>query len=221
VPTYGFVAVPATLDRPVDTAAEHNMLAYVRHNKLVYVRHNMLVYIEYTDGPATIDSGHIRHAYVTGKRRHTFFLLAKAHRAAYFRKRTDWQYESERRVVVTQDAVEDRNGVLLCRVKPQALRYIILGPRTTPTLRELCTARAQQWSVPLLELRIGARTFTPFFAGADNSAAIWPFGRTRTLNRLKTSAERAANRPICRILEYANGAASPKKHELRDPDGVC
>ncbi|HEY4047026.1 MAG TPA: DUF2971 domain-containing protein [Acidobacteriaceae bacterium] len=28
--------------------------------------------IEYTDGPATIDSGYIRQAYITGKRRHTF-----------------------------------------------------------------------------------------------------------------------------------------------------
>jgi hypothetical protein len=129
--------------------------------------------IEYTNGPATIDSEYIRYAYVTGKRRHTFFLLAKAHRAAYFRKRIDWQYEAERRVVVTPNAVEDRDGILLCRVKPDALRYVILGPRTTPTLRELCTARAQQWGVPLLELRIGARIFTPFFRGSDASAAAW------------------------------------------------
>jgi hypothetical protein len=129
--------------------------------------------IDYTDGPATIDSGYIRHAFMTGKRRHTFFLLAHAHRAAYFRKRIDWQYEAERRVVVIPDAVEDRNGVLLCRVKPEALRYIILGPRTTPTLKELCAASAQRWNVPLLELRIGARTFTPFFTHADTTPSVW------------------------------------------------
>src|ERR1700733_13230580 len=80
--------------------------------------------IEYADGPATIEAEIINYAYVTGKRRHTFRLLAIAHRAAYFRKRIDWQYEAERRIVVPPDAVEDHNGVLLGKVKPEALRYI-------------------------------------------------------------------------------------------------
>ena len=69
--------------------------------------------IEYSDGPATIDSGIINFAYMTGKRRHTIHLLAIAHRAAYFKKRIDWQYEAERRIVVLPDALEDRDGVLL------------------------------------------------------------------------------------------------------------
>jgi hypothetical protein len=128
--------------------------------------------IEYTDGPAMIETGLINHAYMTGKRRHTIWLLAAAHRAAYFRKRIDWQYEAERRMVVPPDAVEDHSGVLLRQFKPDALRYIILGRNTSPVVRELSKQRAEDWNVPLLELRIGKRTFTPFFSGGAKTT-IW------------------------------------------------
>jgi hypothetical protein len=128
--------------------------------------------IEYTDGPALIDTGLINHAYMTGKRRHTIWLLAAAHRAAYFRKRIDWQYEAERRMVVPPDAVEDHDGILLKKFTPDALRYIILGPNTPPVIRELSKQRAYDWHVPLLELTIGKRTFTPFFLDGAQTA-VW------------------------------------------------
>jgi hypothetical protein len=128
--------------------------------------------IEYADAPAMIDSAAINYAYMTGKRRHTIHLLAIAHRAAYFRKRIDWQYEAERRIVVPPEAVEERNGVLLRKFKSGALRHIILGPKTPPSVRELCKARAGEWGVPLLELRIGKRTFTPFFSSADAGTVL-------------------------------------------------
>jgi hypothetical protein len=129
--------------------------------------------IEYADGPATISATIVEYAYATGKRRHTLRLIEVAHRAAYFTKRADWQYEAERRIVVTPDAVENRNGVLLGRVSPRALRHIILGPRVALDVKELCRARAQQWGVSLIELRIGARTFVPFFTSPDMGATTW------------------------------------------------
>jgi Protein of unknown function (DUF2971) len=129
--------------------------------------------IEYADGPATIETQVINYAYVTGKPRHAYRLLAVAHRAAYFRKRIDWQYEAERRIVVLPEAVEDRGGILLGKIAPSALRYIIVGPKADPLVRNLCKARAEEWDIPLLELRIGTRTFTPFFSSADSKATIW------------------------------------------------
>lgn len=110
---------------------------------------------------------------MTGKRRHTIWLLAIAHRHAYFRKRIDWQYEAERRMVVPPDAVEDHNGILLGKFKPDALRHIIIGPKTSPAVRELCEERAKEWGVPLLELKVGKRTFTPFFSNAGGETALW------------------------------------------------
>lgn len=129
--------------------------------------------ITYAENPATVPSGLVEFAYTTGKRRHSLALIRVAHRAAYFTKRNDWEYEAERRIVVTSDAVENRNGVLLGGVKPDALRYIILGPKVLPTVKELCQARAKEWGVPLIELRIGSRTFAPFFTGLDMPVGIW------------------------------------------------
>ncbi len=129
--------------------------------------------ITYADRPARVSSGTIEFAFTTGKRRHTLRLLEIGHRAAYFTKRADWQYEAERRVVVTPDAVENRSSVLLGKVKPNALRFIILGPRVDLSVKDLCRDRAREWGVPLIELRIGSRTFVPFFRGPDMPAGIW------------------------------------------------
>jgi Protein of unknown function (DUF2971) len=129
--------------------------------------------VEYADGPATISAKTIKYAYATGKRGQTLRLLETGHRAAYFRKRIDWQYEAERRIVVTPDAVEDRNGILLGRVSPGALRYIILGTRTAPSIKELCQGRAQQWDVSVIELRIGLKTFVPFFTSPEMLVRTW------------------------------------------------
>jgi hypothetical protein len=115
----------------------------------------------------------LNHAYVTGKRRHTIFLLAEAHTSAYFTKRTDWQYEAERRLVVLPEAVEDHAGILLGRFDPSALRYIVAGTKVSDELRNLCKQRSIEWAVPLLDFRVGARTFTPFFKGEDGEASTW------------------------------------------------
>lgn len=129
--------------------------------------------IAYSEGPAKISADLIKFAYTTAKRRHTLRLLEIGHRAAYFIKRTDWQYEAERRIVVTPDAVENRSGILLGNVDPAALRYIILGPKAGPEVEKLCRDRAKSWGVPLIQLRIGARTYAPFFTGPDMPAGVW------------------------------------------------
>src|SRR6478736_425775 len=129
--------------------------------------------ITYADRPATLPSQLVEFAYTTGKRRHSFRLIEIAHRAAYFTKRSDWEYEAERRVVVTPDAVEDRNGILLGRISPNALRYIILGSKVSTAIKELCQVRAQEWGVSVIQMRVGSRTFTPFFTGATMPAGVW------------------------------------------------
>lgn len=133
--------------------------------------------VTYSDTPPKVPSGLVTHAFTTGKGRHTLRLLAIGHRAAYFTKRTDWQYEAERRVVVSPDAVENRGGVLLGKVTPEALRHIILGPRADAAVKKLCQERARDWAIPLTELRIGSRTFSPFFTGPDMPAWTWSDAR--------------------------------------------
>lgn len=130
--------------------------------------------IEYSDGPATVDSGLVSFAFGTGKRRHTLRLLAVAHRAAYFMKRADWRYENERRIIVTPDAVEEYGDALTARITPRALQYIIVGPNVRKPIMRVCMTRARQWNVPILRLRIGARTYNPFFA---EGAQVWAWDR--------------------------------------------
>jgi hypothetical protein len=137
--------------------------------------------IAYSDVPAKISSDVIRFAFTTGKRRHTYALLRVGHRAAYFSKRTEWQYEAERRVVVTPDAVEDREGALIGRINPKALRHIIVGPKVDTATKRLCLERAKAWGTSLVELRIGSGTFSPFFVDADKSTASWADGNFRTI----------------------------------------
>ncbi len=129
--------------------------------------------ITYSSGPAKVPSGIISYAFTTAKRRHTLRLLEIGHRAAYFMKRDDWQYEAERRVVVSPDAVEDRKGILVGKISPKVLRCIILGQKVDPAVRVLCQERAENWRVPIIELRIGSRTFVPFFTGAGTPAVTW------------------------------------------------
>ena len=95
------------------------------------------------------------------------------HRAAYLMKRSDWRYESERRVVVTPDAVEDHEGILLGKIDLKTIRYMILGPRAGAPVRDLCAERARDWGPSVLDFRIGAKTYTPFFTGADTPVAVW------------------------------------------------
>jgi hypothetical protein len=129
--------------------------------------------VEYLDGPAAVDSGLVSYAFTTGKRRHTLRLLEIAHRSAYFTKRLDWRYEDERRVVVSPDAVEDRDGILIGHVAPGALRFIVIGPKAGESVRDICDARARQYGVPMLRFTTGARTYTPYFITANTGAVIW------------------------------------------------
>jgi hypothetical protein len=129
--------------------------------------------IAYSDHPAKLRPQILEWAFTTGKRRHTLLLLAVGHRAAYFVKRSDWQYEAERRIVTLPDAVENRKGILVGKVNPRALRYIIVGPKVDAGLKEICEEHARRWKTPVIELRIGRRTFEPFFAGAEMPTAVW------------------------------------------------
>lgn len=129
--------------------------------------------VTYSDTPAKISASLIEHAFRTGKRRHSLRLLAVAHRAAFFMKRTDWQYEQERRLVVANNEVSETDGLLLAAIQPSALRFIILGARAEPKLRNLCQLRATQHQVPLLEFRIGKRHHEPFFVKKDEQLLRW------------------------------------------------
>jgi hypothetical protein len=124
--------------------------------------------VTYSDAPATVSSDVIKYAYTTGKRRHTLRLLAIANRAAYFMKRSDWQYEAERRIVVPPDAVTDRGGHLIAEISPECVQYFILGSDAPRDLQILVRKRAEAFGTSVLQLGVSRRSYAPFFVGKDS-----------------------------------------------------
>src|SRR5437762_8689442 len=88
-------------------------------------------------------------------------------------KRAEWQYELDRRLVVNPSDVEAQSEWYIARLQPRALKYIILGAKAQLDVRKLCETRAKQFGIPLLEMRIGKRTYQPFFTVADGTAMMW------------------------------------------------
>lgn len=129
--------------------------------------------VDYSDSPASVDAGMIEWAFTTGKRRHAIRLLAHAHRAAFFRKRLEWQYERERRLVVATDEVSESSGLLLAMVPSAVLRFVIVGPRTPPDLRARCAWFGTNLGIPLLEFVVGRRSYDPLFRRLDGSVLRW------------------------------------------------
>jgi hypothetical protein len=129
--------------------------------------------VKYLEGPAQIPAWKVVYAYTTEKNRHSEWLLNDAYGLAYFAKRSEWQYESERRLIVDPKALKHSNGILLAKLPRRVLRYIIVGPQAQDSIRQLCRRRASEYRVPLLELRIGKTRYKPFFSTASGDVMTW------------------------------------------------
>ena len=129
--------------------------------------------VSYSDKPAQIDALFVNWALTTGKRRHTLALINAGIRAAYFVKRADWQYESERRLILPPTENKSYRKPPAAKVHPRVLRYIIMGSSVDKTLQTLCRTRAAQMKVPLLRLGVGKKSFDPFFVGKGDTVLKW------------------------------------------------
>jgi hypothetical protein len=119
--------------------------------------------VSYSDEPAQVQSYLVQYALATGKRRHTEALLATGNRAAYFVKRREWQYECERRLIVGPDDVEEHGPFTIGRLSSRVLRYIIIGKNCNDVNRRLCGEWSAATGIPILEFRVGKRSYEPFF----------------------------------------------------------
>lgn len=187
-----------------DALAEHFALAY-------------LADVEYSDAPASVDAHLIQWAFTTGKRRHAIRLLAKAHRAAYFRKRQEWQYERERRLVVATDEVPLVNGLLLATLSSTALRCAICGPRTPTDLRLRCELMQAQLGIPLFDFMVGRRSYEPMFRQSDARVVRWSGSdfveveqTCATCSEPSDDLDGTARCEWCRIGDDAHRAAAKK-----------
>ncbi len=123
--------------------------------------------VMYSDRPAEISASAVEYAFATAKRRHTIRLISLANRAVYFTKRLEWGYEGERRLVVDQEAVIERNGSYFGRVPTLAVRSIIVGHKIDKELGTFCQTQSAARGIPLLNFCVGRRSYEPFFAQGD------------------------------------------------------
>ncbi len=128
--------------------------------------------VEYSDEPAVISADAISHACTTKKNRHTLFLLASANRAAYFRKRTSWSYEEERRLVVPHSGVEDIDGIMLGKYSSKCLEKVIIGANASEDVRDVVTTWAENSNVETLQMHYSRRLANPFFR-SQSETLFW------------------------------------------------
>jgi len=128
--------------------------------------------VEYHEDPPEISATTIRYPLATGKRRHALGMLAIARRAAYFKKRIDWQYEQERRLVVPTDAVTDHDGLLLSAYKANCIHQVIVGPFVDETVLNLVEKWASASKVPIVRMHYSRRIHAPFFV-SNGKTMLW------------------------------------------------
>ena len=163
--------------------------------------------VSYADGPAQISSHLVQHAFATGKQRHTLRMMDVAHRAVYFVKRRDWEYECERRVVVDDRAVTLCDGHLIARVPQTALRYCILGAKIDAAMREFCKSRFLPIGVGVLEQRIQKRRYAPLFSQGE-AQLRWTSGTFEVIagTCLTCGAAETESEGICRWCNISDDA---------------
>jgi len=129
--------------------------------------------VAYSETPAQIPTHMITWALTTGKRRHALRMLEVGHKAAYFVKRADWNYEQERRLVVLPNELEQRARRWVKNVDPKVVSTLILGARVSKATRTVCMDWARDSGAQILQLQIGRRSYMPFFKSTEGRTLVW------------------------------------------------
>jgi hypothetical protein len=175
--------------------------------------------VAYEEAPARVANEFIDWAYTTGKRRHSLRLLAAARQAAYFKKRLDWQYECERRLVVLPKGLRRAGSAFIASLSARSLRYILIGSKAGHELQELCKRRAAECRIPCFTVHAGKRSYQPFFVKANRGTFRWGTGaferQAHVCRSCREPAEELANGHCawCSISPEARMSA-PKRSML-------
>ena len=129
--------------------------------------------IKYKDQIDSSISTTLHHAHGTLKPRHTFFLGKEAYSTAYFTKNILWSYESERRVVVTDDDITIIDDNMILFIPTECVSAIISGTRTSQRMKESCINLCDTLSFEYFEMQIGRSYPTPYFIDKSNTSYMF------------------------------------------------
>jgi hypothetical protein len=159
---YGREGTGICLGFDEDTLTDQFPVAYVQN-------------VSYSDKPAQIEAFGLEYAATTGKRRHLLRLLNIAYNKTYFMKRAEWQYELERRLVVSHSDVKVLPSAqgYIASLPASVLRYVIVGAKTEPAVCKRFRLCAEQYGVPFLQFNVGKKSYEPFFFSCLTGAFFW------------------------------------------------
>lgn len=129
--------------------------------------------VTYQDEARSELENSLQMALKVGKPRHLMFLRNNAYYAAYFTKSSCWNYELERRLIVTDNDIEDVHGNMILYIPVECITTIIAGPRTEPSTLKNGIKLSKKHNVPFFQVNVGKTTSMPYLT--DNTPETYAF----------------------------------------------
>lgn len=129
--------------------------------------------IDYQDKPHESIQDTLDRAFHIGKPRYMYFLHKAVFSAAYFTKNSCWNYEMERRMVLSTQNVRDDAGLLLLDIPHECVNAIIAGSRATDETKLKLRQHADTLKCHFYEMKIGRSSTTPFYKSKKGRTFIF------------------------------------------------
>jgi len=118
--------------------------------------------VSYSDTPSYDFSDLVARVLHIGKPRYTYFLRNAVVKTAYFNKAACWQYEQERRMVVSNYDVTTSGNLMLMDVPAACISQIVVGARAEGSTKMRLQEVAKRISAELMEIKIGRSSAVPY-----------------------------------------------------------
>lgn len=129
--------------------------------------------VVYQDSPRSELESTFAYAFRRGKPRDLMFLLYGVQNAAYFTKNSCWQYELERRLVVSDDDVVHVNNNMIFYIPIHCVSAIIAGPKTKNDDRVKAIGIASKNNCRYFEVCIGRSSSDPYLLDEAKNTFIF------------------------------------------------
>lgn len=123
--------------------------------------------VDYTDVPLNDFSDLVARVLHIGKPRYTYFLRGAVINAAYFSKSTCWNYEHERRMVVSNADVSISGDLMVMNVPGRCVSSIICGAKVDGDTKSKLRDFADKMSANFYEVIIGRTSAVPYFVDVN------------------------------------------------------
>lgn len=130
--------------------------------------------VQYYDTPSEEIEQYVQRAYHICKPRYIAYLQRLIRISAYLRKKTCWNYELERRLILSDDALIKPNDKLMILAVPlNCIKSIIIGPKADSELKNKLTKVSKLAQCKIYQMIIGKSTSMPYLIDDKNKTLIF------------------------------------------------